>query len=70
MADTPHRTLSISIHALREESDPLLSAPGSVGAISIHALREESDTVSDGQQFKLQFQSTLFVRRATALAVI
>ena len=39
-----------------------------VHIISIHALREESDTVSDGQQFKLQFQSTLSVRRATCEA--
>ena len=34
----------ISIHALREESDPQAPSPSSDDrAISIHALREESD---------------------------
>ena len=34
----------ISIHALREESDPVTEKVNAVAAISIHALREESDT--------------------------
>ena len=35
---------SISIHALREESDVLVGEASVEGCISIHALREESDT--------------------------
>ena len=58
---------SISIHALREESDKKSSkTKNQLAWISIHALREESDL---RQQFmtgkKKQFQSTLSVRRAT-----
>ena len=35
---------TISIHALREESDSMIvKAAGLLGLISIHALREESD---------------------------
>ena len=34
----------ISIHALREESDPKHLTPGKNHKISIHALREESDS--------------------------
>ena len=57
----------ISIHALREESDPTTKKLVlAVRFISIHALREESDLFicivgkpADG------FQSTLSVRRAT-----
>ena len=36
-------TLLISIHALREESDPFLKLLFNKSQISIHALREESD---------------------------
>ena len=44
MTDTPRRTLDISIHALREESDNVADAAHLTAiAISIHALREESD---------------------------
>ena len=42
---TIYRFTSISIHALREESDqPSVPSLPTVIAISIHALREESDT--------------------------
>ncbi len=58
--------LTISIHALREESDGAVTSTRRPGDISIHALREESDwlkaathTIAD------TFQSTLSVRRAT-----
>ena len=59
--------VDISIHALREESDPTTKKLVlAVRFISIHALREESDLFicivgkpADG------FQSTLSVRRAT-----
>ena len=37
------KTLHISIHALREESDPGSSHSHFRALISIHALREESD---------------------------
>ena len=60
--------LSISIHALREESDsaPIIDV-NVVARISIHALREESDP-KRAKQFMLifLFQSTLSVRRATS----
>ena len=36
-------SLSISIHALREEGDPHLAKQAAGGVISIHALREEGD---------------------------
>ena len=59
----------ISIHALREESDPLGSFwPGEI-MISIHALREESDFhVGVPELDVMLFQSTLSVRRATLQA--
>jgi len=57
----------ISIHALREESDPAGIRRAALVRISIHALREESDadyfTTALPQP---QFLSTLSVRRATA----
>ncbi|VEG24214.1 Uncharacterised protein [Bifidobacterium dentium] len=37
------RSKSISIHALREESDGADASADVAGQISIHALREESD---------------------------
>ena len=38
--------MDISIHALREESDLVISVPpGTAHLISIHALREESDRI-------------------------
>ena len=37
----------ISIHALREESDPCNRRPHLPTHISIHALREESDSTVD-----------------------
>ena len=57
----------ISIHALREESDPVDYAVLEIHNISIHALREESDTptASNGGVYAL-FQSTLSARRATS----
>ena len=36
---------AISIHALREESDPMVVRTTVAGIISIHALREESDSL-------------------------
>ena len=40
----------ISIHALREESDPAWNCPAHIHeSISIHALREESDCESQPQ---------------------
>ncbi len=57
----------ISIHALREESDPSARYGLVAYDISIHALREESN-MRTGELFAqdLQFLSTLSVRRATA----
>ena len=43
-----NHTFQISIHALREESDPAgMGNQALKGAISIHALREESDGVAN-----------------------
>ena len=58
-------SLSISIHALREESDEVGLGDRHVEAISIHALREESDLMTVGTGQHIGFQSTLSVRRAT-----
>ena len=56
----------ISIHALREESDPPRWILRQRVRISIHALREESDTSAIGlADMTALFQSTLSVRRAT-----
>ena len=56
----------ISIHALREESDPDVHASVRAECISIHALREESDPLVWQPPATLDaFQSTLSVRRAT-----
>ena len=43
---TKNNVLTISIHALREESDAACRAVGHGDHISIHALREESDVES------------------------
>ena len=57
----------ISIHALREESDPAVPQLLHVFLISIHALREESDALWVALRLRCAtFQSTLSVRRATA----
>ena len=57
---------TISIHALREESDKTFAAKRYGIKISIHALREESDFGQAVREpFVTQFQSTLSVRRAT-----
>ena len=62
-------TPSISIHALREESDPLPRRPTRRMGISIHALREESDfSFRRSLIYVITFQSTLSVRRATSVA--
>ena len=60
--------LSISIHALREESDARTDDNRKSLTISIHALREESD-LAFCTSYKQQplFQSTLSVRRATKM---
>ena len=61
------KIVTISIHALRKESDVhlIVDFRHSVG-ISIHALRKESDPIlSDRNDMYLIFQSTLSVRRAT-----
>ena len=59
---------SISIHALREESDPPPSKRITpLIFISIHALREESDpSLLISTAVPEWFQSTLSVRRATS----
>ena len=43
----------ISIHALREESDPVLHEPRTLSTISIHALREESDPPACSREWGL-----------------
>ena len=60
---------TISIHALREESDIMCSSKEPTPChISIHALREESDIVLKSMSSAyITFQSTLSVRRATYL---
>ena len=62
----PERLPTISIHALRKESDIRLIAPETTHDISIHALRKESDRtiIHDADNFP-GFQSTLSVRRVT-----
>ena len=59
-------SISISIHALRKESDGRIPKRIFRVIISIHALRKESDAwrASSSRQAVL-FQSTLSVRRAT-----
>ena len=70
---TPHpcvdpRAVTISIHALHEESDPFLFPWQQDHLISIHALHEESDLVRHRKtRGDLAFQSTLSMRRATML---
>ena len=57
----------ISIHALREESDLIITRQINSGQISIHALREESDLkLESSSTTTISFQSTLSVRRATS----
>ena len=59
----------ISIHALHEESDLVIDQhPRTLIAISIHALHEESDLdMAKIQRISAEFQSTLSMRRATAM---
>ena len=57
----------ISIHALREEGDPVDDAGELQDDISIHALREEGDALDYAAKIKhAQFLSTPSARRATA----
>ena len=57
----------ISIHALREEGDPLPALPPARPLISIHALREEGDVLADlFPVVVIPFLSTPSARRATA----
>ena len=57
---------TISIHALRKESDPGVEACLGAWDISIHALRKESDLGYESHyDTPEEFQSTLSVRRAT-----
>ena len=60
---------TISIHALREESDQARQQIHEcLNRISIHALREESDAFLVGlRATESIFQSTLSVRRATSI---
>ena len=59
---------SISIHALREESDVKYYDTMPSFGISIHALREESDPLKYiYPHLPYKFQSTLSVRRATGV---
>ena len=61
--------VSISIHALHEESDLNLVFGVHFAYISIHALHEESDFERiDKTLDDLEFQSTLSMRRATQYA--
>ena len=56
----------ISIHALREEGDPMRRDALCLVLISIHALREEGDAgVINSPEFWRQFLSTPSARRAT-----
>ncbi len=58
---------SISIHALREESDQCGNYQPGTSLISIHALREESDVTNGiNAVIRALFLSTLSVRRATS----
>ena len=60
---------SISIHALRKESDNSLVVASRTKPISIHALRKESDHDNTQTHNPTHtFQSTLSVRRATPRA--
>ncbi len=62
------RTITISIHALHEESDAELLGLRCHGVISIHALHEESDRgLRRIRTVRSPFQSTLSMRRATYL---
>ena len=57
---------TISIHALRKESDKDIKAVSDAIKISIHALRKESDVLVGALIGANElFQSTLSVRRAT-----
>ena len=56
---------TISIHALRKESDRSPAKSRRRCSISIHALRKESDAILTSQLSAAIFQSTLSVRRAT-----
>ena len=60
-------SLSISIHALHEESDQSANCFQHVVLISIHALHEESDLGESDKQANGEFQSTLSMRRATVV---
>ena len=64
------RTMRISIHALREESDSILENITAINPISIHALREESDLLNCIMFAVATFQSTLSVRRATSFSLL
>ena len=72
MSELSDRTdaISISIHALHEESDMLNIDMMVINSlISIHALHEESDAGQTlPQEATAQFQSTLSMRRATTIA--
>ena len=58
--------ISISIHALHEESDWSTRHRSQSFPISIHALHEESDDLTyNSCNFQYVFQSTLSMRRAT-----
>ena len=59
--------VTISIHALHEESDERCRRFRLRGNISIHALHEESDSMpAAGRSPRFSFQSTLSMRRATS----
>ena len=59
-------TLTISIHALREEGDAPPLHPPQRGGISIHAHREEGDNITQNpKKCKSRFLSTPSARRAT-----
>ena len=60
------RATGISIHALREEGDWMISLSRAIPSISIHALREEGDRASTARRLSfMQFLSTPSARRAT-----
>ena len=63
-------TFNISIHALREEGDWMISLSRAIPSISIHALREEGDRASTARRLSfMQFLSTPSARRATGASV-
>ena len=60
--------MTISIHALHEESEACITLIAYDRIISIHALHEESDGKHQADAGHAEFQSTLSMRRASGAA--